>query len=83
MLEMLCMWVRKRVRRDGIKEAIEMVMDEGSQGCHRRKRAQDFAEIAKAAVEEGGSSFRNLQLLIQDIQHFTRNKKSMQTDSMG
>ncbi|XP_057792081.1 UDP-glycosyltransferase 1-like [Salvia miltiorrhiza] len=69
----------KKVRRDGIKEAIEMVMDKGSEGCKRRKRAQEFAEIAKGAVREGGSSFLNVEDLIQDIHRFTKNKKQIDT----
>ncbi|KAL1535028.1 hypothetical protein AAHA92_31131 [Salvia divinorum] len=76
----------KKVRRDGIKEAIEMVMDKGEEACGRRKRAQGFAETAKGAVREGGSSFLNLQLLIQEIQHLTKHTKSIhqsQSESIG
>ncbi|KAK6152352.1 hypothetical protein DH2020_014987 [Rehmannia glutinosa] len=47
-----------KVMRDGIKEAIERVMDKGSkEGFERRKRAKEFGKMAKRAVEEGGSSY--------------------------
>lgn len=58
-----------KVTRDGIKQAIERVMDGGNEGCERRKRAQELGEIAKRSVEEGGSSWLNVELLIQDIRN--------------
>ncbi|KAA8518671.1 hypothetical protein F0562_016145 [Nyssa sinensis] len=54
------------VKREGVKEAVEKVMEEGN-GEERRKRAREFGEMAKRAIEEGGSSYLNMTLLIQDI----------------
>ncbi|KAL5060087.1 hypothetical protein RYX36_031691 [Vicia faba] len=56
------------VKKEGIKEAICNVMDEGDQESkERRERASKLSEIAKKAVEKGGSSYLNMTLLIQDI----------------
>ncbi|XP_042014490.1 UDP-glycosyltransferase 73E1-like [Salvia splendens] len=56
-----------RVGRDGIREAVERVMDVGEEGCARRKRAKELGEMARTSVREGGSSYRNITYLIQDI----------------
>ncbi|KAK2983726.1 hypothetical protein RJ640_024079 [Escallonia rubra] len=56
-----------KVRREEIKNAIERAMDEGQEGQERRKRARELGEIAKMAIEEGGSSQLNMTLLISDI----------------
>lgn len=64
-----------KVQRDGIKEAIERVMGGGNEGCERRKRAQELGDIAKRSVEEGGSSWLNVELLIQDITNLITTKQ--------
>ncbi|XP_027363170.1 UDP-glycosyltransferase 73C4-like [Abrus precatorius] len=56
-----------QVNRDNVKEAIEKVIGEGEDKEKRRERARKFAEMAKKAVEEGGSSHCNMSLLIYDI----------------
>ncbi|KAH6797654.1 hypothetical protein C2S52_022208 [Perilla frutescens var. hirtella] len=75
-----------KVMRDGIEEAVRRVMDEREEGCERRKRAREVGEMAKRSVEEGGSSFLNVDLLIQDIEqlckNLTSNRSSME-DSIG
>ncbi|XP_061337711.1 UDP-glycosyltransferase 73C4-like [Gastrolobium bilobum] len=60
-----------QVNRDNVKEAIEKVMGEGEDKGKRRERAKKFADMAKKAIEEGGSSYRNMSLLIEDIIHVT------------
>ncbi|KAA0043965.1 UDP-glycosyltransferase 73C3-like [Cucumis melo var. makuwa] len=55
------------VKREKVKEAIEMVM-EGENRAEMKQRCKELAEMAKRAVEEGGSSHRNLRLLIQKHQ---------------
>ncbi|GLT89855.1 hypothetical protein SLE2022_078190 [Rubroshorea leprosula] len=55
------------VKKEDIKKAIEKLMDEGEEGKQRRERARKFAAMAERAVEEGGSSYLNITLLIQDI----------------
>nr|UMZ08750.1 UDP-glycosyltransferase [Panax notoginseng] len=54
------------VRREQVKEAIEQLMDEEEKG-ERIKRAKELSEMATKATEEGGSSFLNITMLIQDI----------------
>lgn len=58
------------VKREKVRKAIEEVMRDGEGGGERRRRARELAEMAKKAVEEGGSSYLNITLLIEDvIQH--------------
>ncbi len=42
-------------------------MDEGDKDEERRKRAKEFNIMAKKAMEEDGSSYLNMNLLVQDI----------------
>ncbi|CAJ1891213.1 unnamed protein product [Sphenostylis stenocarpa] len=56
------------VKKDDIKRAIWMVMDDGGEeGKERRERVSKLSEMAKIAVEEGGSSHLDITLLIQEI----------------
>lgn len=55
------------VKREGVKKAIEILMDEGEEGENRRKRARELGVMATRAVEQGGSSHSNMSALIQDI----------------
>ncbi|XP_075487647.1 UDP-glycosyltransferase 73C2-like [Primulina tabacum] len=64
-----------RVTRDRIQAAVEKVMDQGEEGCERRRRAQELGKMAKRSVEDGGSSCLNIKLLIQDISKLTEHKK--------
>ena len=58
------------VKRERVKKAIEEVMMDGEDCEERRKRAREFAKMAKKAIEEGGSSYLNITYLIEDvIQH--------------
>lgn len=56
-----------QVTRDNVKEALEKVMGEGEEKEKRRERARKYAELAEKAIEQGGSSYRNMSLLIEDI----------------
>ncbi|KAI3474617.1 hypothetical protein Pfo_029786 [Paulownia fortunei] len=64
--------------RDGIKTAIERVMDKGKEGCERRKKAQVLGEMAKRSVEIGGSSHLNITLLIQEIAQLGKSKQGIE-----
>ncbi|KAG8647165.1 UDP-glycosyltransferase 73C1-like [Manihot esculenta] len=55
------------VRREAVTRAIDRLMDEGEEGEERRKRAKELSIMAKNAMEEDGSSYLNMKLLIQDI----------------
>ncbi|CAL5195031.1 unnamed protein product [Lathyrus oleraceus] len=55
------------VKKEGIKEAICMVMDEGDESKEIRERASKLSDMANRAVEKGGSSYLNMDLLIKDI----------------
>ena len=57
------------VKRDQISEAIDKVMEMGKDGEERRKKAQELAEAARKAIQEGGSSYVNITLLLEDIKH--------------
>ena len=55
------------VKKENVERAIHKLMDETKESEERRKRVKELAEMAKVAVEEGGSSHSNVTLLIQDI----------------
>ncbi|PIN14745.1 UDP-glucuronosyl and UDP-glucosyl transferase [Handroanthus impetiginosus] len=61
------------VKWDRVKRSIEEVMDGDEEGKERRRRVEKLAEMAKEALE-GGSSYLNVTLLIQDVtQHVINN----------
>lgn len=61
-----------KVTRGVVEEAVRRVMDERGGGCERKQRARRFGEMARRSVEEGGSSWINTVLLIQEIEQLHR-----------
>ncbi|XP_004497589.1 UDP-glycosyltransferase 73C4 [Cicer arietinum] len=59
-----------QVNRVNVKKAIEKVMGDGEEKNEMRERARKYADMAKKAIEEGGSSYINMRNLIEDIMHF-------------
>ncbi|XP_057415352.1 UDP-glucose flavonoid 3-O-glucosyltransferase 7-like [Lotus japonicus] len=57
----------KLVSRESIEKAVRRLMDGGDEGEQIRRRAQEYGEKARQAVEEGGSSHKNLTALIDDL----------------
>ncbi|KAG7943659.1 hypothetical protein I3843_15G052900 [Carya illinoinensis] len=55
------------VKREKVREAIQKIMAEGTEREERGERVRKLAEMAKEATENGGSSFLNITLLIEDI----------------
>lgn len=64
------------VKKEDIKHAVDKLMDEGEEGKGRRERVRELAKIAKGSFEEGGSSYLNIKLLIQDIMQETPSRNS-------
>jgi UDP-glucosyl transferase 73C len=62
-----------QVNRENFKEAIEKVMGDGEGKNERRERAMKYADMAKKAMEEGGSSYINILKLIEDLKHVNSN----------
>ncbi|KAL2339128.1 hypothetical protein Fmac_013574 [Flemingia macrophylla] len=56
----------KLVSRDAVENAVRRLMDGGDEAREIRRRAHEFGEKAREAVEEGGSSHNNLTALIHD-----------------
>ncbi|KAF8364642.1 hypothetical protein HHK36_033386 [Tetracentron sinense] len=63
------------VRREEVKKAVEQLLNEGEEGEERRKRARELEEMAKRALEVGGSSHFNMTFMIQDIMHQVSEKQ--------
>ncbi|XP_044473110.1 UDP-glycosyltransferase 73C12-like [Mangifera indica] len=55
------------VKKEDVEKAVNILMDEEEERDERRRRATELAEMANRAIGEGGSSFINMALLIQDI----------------
>ncbi|KAM6540780.1 hypothetical protein CsatB_005227 [Cannabis sativa] len=60
------------VKRESIERAVRRVM-EGEESELMRNRVKGFAELAKRAVEEGGSSCLDLNKLIEELTHHRSN----------
>ncbi|GJZ48268.1 UDP-glycosyltransferase 73E1-like protein [Tanacetum coccineum] len=66
------------VQKEDIKTTVECLMDkEDEEGKQRRKRAGELAEMVKTVMAEGGSSYINVSSLIQDIETFRAQHKSV------
>lgn len=59
------------MKRGDVKNAIDKIFDKGVEGEDRRRKAKEIAKMAKRALEEGGSSYLNIEALIQDIMQQT------------
>ncbi|CAI0407726.1 unnamed protein product [Linum tenue] len=55
------------VTREQVERAVRLAMDGGEEEEARRKRAQELAGMARRAVGNGGSSHKNVAMLIEDI----------------
>ncbi|XP_021677408.2 UDP-glycosyltransferase 73C1 isoform X1 [Hevea brasiliensis] len=55
------------VKKKDVNRAIERLMDGGEESEERRKRAKELSRMAKGAIEPEGSSYVNMEMLIQDI----------------
>ena len=63
------------VKRDDVKSAIKCIMSVEEEGENRRRNARELAEKAAKAVEDGGSSFLNMTLLVEDIMKQTNDQR--------
>ncbi|OAY42786.1 UDP-glycosyltransferase 73C1 [Manihot esculenta] len=59
------------LKRKDIKRAIDRLMDGGEESEEMKKRANELSRMAKEAIEPGGSSHVNMEMLIQDIMRQT------------
>ncbi|CAJ1890880.1 unnamed protein product [Sphenostylis stenocarpa] len=66
---------RVQVRREKIADSIEKVMGEGKEKEVIRETARNYAAMARKTIEEGGSSYNNMSMLIKDIARFKMPKK--------
>ncbi|KAF8663113.1 hypothetical protein HU200_055711 [Digitaria exilis] len=64
-----------------VEKAVAELMDEGPQGGARRAKAKEIAAKAKAAVEEGGSSYADLTDMIRHVAELSRGKSGQEGDT--
>ncbi|CAD6253089.1 unnamed protein product [Miscanthus lutarioriparius] len=57
--------VEAEVGTEQVAKALERLMDQGDVGEQRRRKAQELKAKANGALEKGGSSYMNLEKLIQ------------------
>ncbi|KAL5807426.1 hypothetical protein ACOSQ4_030159 [Xanthoceras sorbifolium] len=63
-------------KREDVKAAVEKLMDgEEKEAQERRERARELGKLANSVVEEGGSSYLNIELLLQDIMNQVQSRK--------
>jgi hypothetical protein len=58
--------VRGFVKWEGLEKMVKELM-EGEMGKEVRKKVKEFAVMAKKAVDDGGSSSRTMDLLIDEL----------------
>ncbi|KAK1282101.1 UDP-glycosyltransferase 73C3 [Acorus calamus] len=58
--------------REEIGVALERVMGIGEEGEERRKRVREVGEMAKKAMEVGGSSYVNMTVFIEDVKGYVK-----------
>ncbi|KAG5602612.1 hypothetical protein H5410_033982 [Solanum commersonii] len=80
-LKQLCIWGEEekfgvQVSNNVVTDAIKKVMNKEKEENKIRKRARELGEMAKRAVEGGGSSYLNVMLLIKEIQEFQLNQSA-------
>ncbi|XP_054787833.1 probable UDP-glucosyl transferase 73B6 [Prosopis cineraria] len=63
--------MQKVVSRVKIENAVRRLMDGGDEADEVRRKAREMRDRAREAVEEGGSSQRNLTALIEDLRELT------------
>ncbi|KAL9141485.1 hypothetical protein ABFS82_14G107300 [Erythranthe guttata] len=62
------------VTAEAVAKAVEAVMV-GESAAEMRRRAVSYKEMARKAVEEGGSSYNDLSVLIQDLSDYRSSSK--------
>ncbi|CAM8962807.1 unnamed protein product [Rhodiola kirilowii] len=60
------------MKREEIKEAVEKVLDEGEDGRMIREKAIELGKVANRVLEEGGSSYINVSLFIENIRRHVK-----------
>ena len=55
------------VTSDAVEKAVSKLMDGGEAAEEMRTRAKEFGVKARKALEEGGSSYNNINILIQEM----------------
>ncbi|KAH0461038.1 hypothetical protein IEQ34_008613 [Dendrobium chrysotoxum] len=64
--------VEVKVKREDVKRVVENLMGGGEAGEERRRRARELGEQARTAMEEGGSSWKGLQDVINYVSEHQR-----------
>lgn len=59
------------VKKEQVKNAVNSLMNDGEESEERRRRVQELSKMAFKAVEEEGSSYLDIKLLIEDIKKNT------------
>lgn len=55
------------VKRDDVERKVLELINEEGEGMERRLKARKLGRMAEVAMEEGGSSYQNIELLIHEV----------------
>jgi hypothetical protein len=70
-----------QVASGDVEKVIAELMDGGPEGAARRSRAKELAAEARAAMEEGGSSYSDLTDMISYVSELSRKRRHQDTSS--
>ncbi|GFZ07056.1 UDP-glucosyltransferase 73B2 [Actinidia rufa] len=75
------LWVdagKEVVKRENVERAVRKLMDSGDPAAGtRRQKAKELGEKARRAVQEGGSSHRDLTLLIEELKQLRDEREKL------
>ncbi|OVA19027.1 UDP-glucuronosyl/UDP-glucosyltransferase [Macleaya cordata] len=69
------LWIEAKevsVRKDKIGKVVTQLMGDGEAAENTRKKAKELSEMAKRAVEEGGSSYADFTALIEELKIYRK-----------
>ncbi|OWM79212.1 hypothetical protein CDL15_Pgr003384 [Punica granatum] len=65
--------LREPVRREKVEAAVRALMASSAEAAEMRRRANELGKKARSAVEKGGSSYADVEALIDELRRCKRN----------
>ena len=63
------------VDKETVRKSVESLMEGGEESLERRRRAKEYQANARAAMEEGRASYKDLSLLIEEMEENAKKRR--------